>query len=227
MKEYDVFGNEIIEDGELIAPFNYYNRPDIIRNQQQYEYYSQLLPNVVKAVGRKEVRYFIDGSPLIDDTCSQFGECLEYLNRADKLQLMGAIAETLYYLEVNQGKELNEFTEEAINHLIGDIPIDSYQALLGGLLDDSGSPITRYIDDFEAIDCMVEEFGQYLQDWDSIDHYRAVNRIAWAGAGILEGQGEPISICSEDVDECCNRLHELGSPSDGLYLMQAINANLQ
>ena len=96
MKEYDVFGNEIIEDGELTPQSNYYNRPDIIRNHQQYEYYSQLLPNVVKAVGRKEVRYIIDGSPLIDDTCSQFGECLEYLNRADKLQLMGAIAETLY-----------------------------------------------------------------------------------------------------------------------------------
>ena len=199
----------------------------ILENHEQYEYYSQLLPNVEKAVGRKEVRYFIDGSELINDICNEWGECLTRLNRADKLQLMGAIAETLYYLELNKGVELNEVTSEAISHLINDIPVDSYQALLGGLLDDSGKPITYHIDGYEVIDCMVEEFGQYLQGLDDIDHYKALYRISWAGAGILEGQGEPISICSETVEETCNRLHELGSPSDGLYLMQAINANLQ
>ncbi|BAY87640.1 hypothetical protein NIES267_71640 (plasmid) [Calothrix parasitica NIES-267] len=183
-------------------------------------------PDHVKAVGRKPVRYFIDGSPLINDICQTWGECLETLSFGDKLQLLFQIADTLQHLEQANGATLNPYTEKAAS-VLTDIPIDAHQALFEGLMDDSGHPITRHIDGFESIDYLVERFGSHLQDLTPIDHYLLIKEAARHALFQVQ-DSEVIAIMADDIDEVCNRLDELYDDyNNGLYLMEAIAANLQ
>lgn len=204
------FGNSgFIEDTDTQPQNRYYNYPDR-----------------VKAVGRKPIRYFIDGSPLIDDICQTWGECLETLTFGDKLQLLFQIAETLQNLEQANGATLNPYAEEA-SSVLTDIPIDAHQALFEGLMDDSGHPITKHIDGFDSIDYLTERFGSQLQDLTPIDHYLLIKEAARHALFQVQ-DSEVIAIMADDIEEVCNRLDELyGDYNNGLYLMEAIAANLQ
>lgn len=193
-------------------------------SQPQNRYYNY--PDRVKAVGRQPVRHFIDGSKLIDDLCETWGEYLETLTFGDKLQLLFQVADTLYGLEHANGATLNPDTEEA-SSILTDIPIDAYQALFQAFLDDSGCPISKHIDGFESIDYLVERFGSYLQDLTPIDHYLLIKEVARHALFQVQ-DSEVIAIMADDIEEVCLRLHELhGEYGNGLYLMQAIVANLQ
>ena len=178
------------------------------------------------AVGRKPVRYFIDGVPLIDDICETCGECLEALTFGDKLHLIAHIAQTMQRLEEAQGAMLHPSVMEAASRLT-DIPLDACQALLQGLMDDTGNPITRHIDGFDSIHYLVQSFGCHLEDLAPIDHYLLVKETAQYAQNHLHN-GEVLTIVADDIEEVCQRLHELyGDYNNGLYVMEAIVANLQ
>lgn len=201
--------NDYIEDSGRQWHAHYYNYPDRI-----------------KAVGRKPVRFFIDGSTLIDDICETWGECLESLTFGDKLQLLFQVADTMQHLEQANGATLNPYTEEA-SSMLTDIPIDTHQALFEGLMDDSGHPITRHIEGFDSIDYLVERFGSHLQDLTPVDHYFLIKEAARYALNQVQ-DSEVIAIMADDIEEVCNRLGELyGDHNNGLYVMEAIAANLQ
>ena len=198
-------GNEIIEETDTQPQSNYYNSPDRIK------------------YGRENIRKYLDGSQLIDDIAAVYGECLEELNVADKWQLIGEIAGTLYYLNLMENQHLNDEVEQVIQYLIQEIPFDSYKPLLAALLDDTGKPFRYFIDGFEAVDYICETWGENLEATTNIDHYRIISRLSWFAADMVT---ERIMIDEEDTTNICNRLHDLGRVSNGWYLMQAIHANI-
>lgn len=176
-----------------------------------------------QSVGRKHLSYFIDGS-LIKDIVESYGSCAEALTKPDKLHLIGAIAEELFRL---CKEELALNADVVYKTLVHDIPLDSYQQLLEIFSADCGQPVRYHLDGFQSINFLCEQWGECLEDVENKEHYFLLWKLAYSACNrLLRESTEAIGIPSEHVEEIISRLDELGSPSDSIYLIQALLANL-